>query len=88
MQNIFTTSVQSDKNNLNLLTQWKFISEELEEREKKLIEILKFQVQNTNERLVNISNEVLEIRKSLKFTQGKTDEELAIVKSDILKIKP
>ena len=88
MQNIFTTSVQSDKNNLNLLTQWKFISEELEEREKKLIEILKFQVQNTNERLVNISNEVLEIRKSLKFTQGKIDEELAIVKSDILKIKP
>ena len=36
-------------------------------------------LQNTNERLDKISNEILEITKSLEFTQGKLDEELAIV---------
>ena len=34
-----------------------------------------------------MSNEVFEITKSLEFTQGKLDEELAIVKNDIFKIK-
>ena len=54
---------------------------------RKNIEILKSQLQNTNERLDEISNEVLEITKSLEFTQGKLDEELAIVKNDISKKK-
>ena len=53
--------------------------------EKKLNEILKSQIQNTNERLDKISNEVLEITKILEFTQGKLDEELAIVKKDKIK---
>ena len=45
--------------------------------------ILKSQLKNTNERLDKISNEVLEITKSLEFTQGKIDEELATVINNI-----
>ena len=55
---------------------------------KKLNEIVKSQLQNTNKHLDKISNEVLEITRSLEFTQGKLDEELAIVQNDISKIKP
>ena len=45
--------------------------------------ILKSQLKNTNEQLDKISNEVLEITKSLEFTQCKIDEELAIVINNI-----
>ena len=45
--------------------------------------ILKSELKNTNERLDKISNEVLEITKSLEFTQGKIDEELTIVINNI-----
>ena len=45
--------------------------------------ILKSQLKNTNERLDKISNEVLEITKSLEFTQCKIDEELATVINNI-----
>ena len=80
--------VQSDDNNDELVnTVRDIIKEELREHEKKLNEILKSQLQNTNERLDKISNEILEITKSLEFTQGKLDEEIAIVKNDISKIK-
>ena len=69
MQNTATTSVQSHDNNDELINTIRgIIKEELEEHEKKLIEILKSQLQNTNERLDEISNEVLEITKSLEFT--------------------
>ena len=88
MQNARTTSVQSDDNNDELDNKIRdIIKEELGEHEKKLNEILKSQLQNTNERLDKISNEVLEITKSLEFIQGKLDEEIAIVKNDISKIK-
>ena len=40
-----------------------------------------------NVRLNKISEEVDEIKKSLEFTQNKFDEELAIVKSNIKKVK-
>ena len=69
MPNTPTTSVQSDDNNDELVNTIRdIIKEELGELEKKLNEILKFQLQNTNERLDKISNEVLEITKSLEFT--------------------
>ena len=88
MQNTPTTSVQSDDNNDELVnTIRNIIKEELGEHEKKLNEILKSQLQNTNKRLDKICNEVLEITKSLEFTQSKLDEELAIVTNDISKIK-
>ena len=88
MQNTPTTSVQSDDNKDELVNTIRdIIKEELGEHEKKLNEILKSQLQNTNERLDKISNEFLEIAKSLAFTQGKLDEELAIAKNGISKIK-
>ena len=88
MQNTPTTLVQSDDNKYELVNTIRdIIKEELGEHEKKLNEILKSQLQNTNERLDKISNEVLEITKSSDLTQGKLDEELAIVKNDISKIK-
>ena len=88
MHNTSTTSVQRDDNNDQLVNTIRdIIKEELGEHEKKLNEILKSQLQNTNERLDKISNEMLEITKSLEFTQGKLDEEIAIVKNDISKIK-
>ena len=40
-----------------------------------------------NARLYKMSEEVDEITKSLKFTQNKFDEELAIVKNNIKKVK-
>ena len=88
MQNARATSVQSDDNNDELDNKIRdTIKEELGEHEKKLNEILKSQLQNTNERLDKIYNEVLEITKSSDLTQGKLDEELPIVKNDISKIK-
>ena len=88
MQNTPTTSVQShDNSDETVNTIRGIIKEELEKHEKELNEILKSQLQNTNERLDKISNEVLEITKSLEFTQGELDEELVIVKNDISKIK-
>ena len=87
MQNTPSTSVQNDDKNDEIVNTIRdIIKEDLGEHEKKLSEILKSQLQNTNERLDKISNEVLEI-KSLEFIQGKLDEEIAIVKNDISKIK-
>ena len=48
---------------------------------------MKSQSQNTNECLRKISNDVLEITKSLVFTEDKLDEELAKVRNDVSKIK-
>ena len=88
MQNTPSTSVQKDDTNDDLVNTIRdIIKEELGKHEKKLNEILKSQLQNTNERLDKISNEVLEITKSLEFTQGKLDEEISIVKNDISKTK-
>ena len=88
MQNTPSTSVQSDdKNDEFVNTIRDIIKEDLGEHEKKLNEILKSQLQNTNERLDKISNEVLEITKVLELTKGKPDDEPAIVKNEISKIK-
>ena len=86
MQNTPTTSVQSNDINDELVNTI-MGKEELQEHEQKLYEILKSQLQNTNERLDKISKEVLEITKSLEFTHGNLDEKRAIVKNDIFKIK-
>ena len=67
MQNIPTTSVQSDDNKDELANTIRYIiKEELEEHEKTLNEISKSKIQNTNERLDKISNEVLEITKKFR----------------------
>ena len=68
MENTSTTSVQSDDNNDETVNTIRvIIKEELEEHEKKHSEILKFQLQNPNERLDKVSNDILKITKSLEF---------------------
>ena len=49
--------------------------------------MLKSELENTNGRLEKISKEVLEITKSLEFTQGQLNDGIAIVKNDISQIK-
>ena len=74
---------------INLSTQQGvLLKKNLGKMRKKLNEILKSQLQNTNERLDKISSEVLEITKSLEVTQGKLNEELVIVKKIVSKKKP
>ena len=50
-------------------------------------EIIKSQQTNTNERLDKISQEVVEITKSLEFTQEELHDRLANVKNDIKKVQ-
>ena len=98
-QNTPTGSAQNNENNEELVVIIKGIikeefkeherkiNEEFKEHEKKINEMLKSQLENTNGRLQKISTEVLEITKSLEFTQGQLNDEIAIVKNDISQIK-
>ena len=61
--------------------------EEFEVHENRINDIIKTNIEAVNVRLNKVSEEVDEIKKSLKFTQSKFDEELAIVKSNIKKVK-
>ena len=59
------------------------VKEEIENREEKFGKIIKAQVENTNSGLDRISQEVVDITKSLKFMQELLDEELAKLKNGI-----
>ena len=48
--------------------------------------MIKLHLQSTNERLDKISMDVIEVTKSLEFTQSMFDEELDTVKYDIKKL--
>ena len=61
----------------------KIVKEEIENREEKFGKIIKAQVENTNSGLDRISQEVVDITKSLKFMQELLDEELAKLKNGI-----
>ena len=61
--------------------------EEFEVHENRINDIIKTNIEAVNVRLNKVSEEVDEIKKSLKFTQSKFGEELAIVKSNIKKVK-
>ena len=78
----------TEENNEDLLeTIRKIVREELEDHQKKVSEIIKSQLTNTNERLDKISQEVVEITKSLEFTQEELHDSLANVKNDIKKVQ-
>ena len=80
--------MQGDENSDELVNvKRSIIKEKPKEHEKKINEISKSQLQNTDERLKIVSNEVLETIKCLELIQDKLDEELSIVKNDISKIK-
>ena len=55
----------------------KIVKEEIKNHEEEVGEIIKAQLENTNNRLDRISQEVVDITKSLEFTQEQLDEELA-----------
>ena len=61
--------------------------EEFEVHENKINDIIKTNMEAVNVRLNKIYEEFYEITKSLEFTQNKFDEELAIVKNSIKKVK-
>ena len=63
------------------------VKEEIKNHEEKVGEIIKAQLENTNNRLDRISQEVVDITKSLEFTQEQLDEELAKLKNDVGKIQ-
>ena len=63
------------------------IKEELEDHDKKLFEILKSHFEAANERLNKISDEVVELTKSLKFTQAEVKKEITNIKDNLNQVK-
>ena len=58
----------------------KVVKEELEDHEKKFCEILKSHLETANQRLNKISDEVVELTKSLEFTQAEVKVEITNIK--------
>ena len=81
-----TTSATEENNEYLIETIRKIVREELEYYQEKVSAIIKSQLANTNERLNKISQEVVDITKSLEFTQGELHDGLAGVKSNIQKV--
>ena len=65
----------------------KIVKEEIKNHEEKVDEIIKAQLENMNNWLDRISQEVVDITKSLEFTQEQLDEGLAKLKNDVGKIQ-
>ena len=78
------TTPAIEENNEDLLEKIrKIVREELEHHQEKVSEIIKSQLTNTNECLDKISQKVVDITKSLKFTQEELHDSLANMKNDI-----
>ena len=78
------TTPATEENNEDLIQIIrKIVREELEDHQEKVGEIIKSQLANTNERLDQISQEVVEVTKSLEFSQEELHDGLANVKNDI-----
>ena len=65
----------------------KVVKEEHEDHEKKLCEILKSHLETANQRLNKISDEVVELTKSLEFTQAEVKEEITNIKDNLNQVK-
>ena len=65
----------------------KVVKEELEDHEKKFCEILKSHLETANQRLNKISDEVVELTKSLEFTQAEVKEEITNIKDNLNQVK-
>ena len=63
------------------------VKEEFADHKKKFSEILKSHLEITNQRLNEISGEVLELTKSLEFTQGEVKEEITCIKGDLNQVE-
>ena len=82
-----TTSATEENSEYLIETIREIVREELEYHQEKVSAIIKSQLTNTNERLNKISQEVVDITKSLEFTQGELHDGLAGVKSNIQKVQ-
>ena len=83
-----TASAEEKENNENLMeTIRSIVKEELEHHQERVSEIIKLQLITTNERLDKISQEVVDITKSLEFTQGELHDGLENVQKDIKHVK-
>ena len=80
-----STKLRNDDDLVNTIR--RVFKEEFEVHENKINDIIKTNMEAVNVRLNTISEKVHEITKSLKFTQNKFDEELAIVKNNMKKVK-
>ena len=65
----------------------KVIKEEFEDHEKKFCETLKSHLETANQRLNKILYEVVELTKSLEFTQAEVKEEITNIKDNLNQIK-
>ena len=65
----------------------KVVKEELQSHEETFSEIIKSHLETTNQRLNQISGEVIELTKSLEFTQGEVKDEITNLKNDINEVK-
>ena len=61
----------------------KIVKEEFKEHETKMCEMINNNLQNTNDRLNKISKEMIELTKSLEFTQDQLDGETNNIKENI-----
>ena len=80
-----STKLRNDNDLVNTIR--RVFKEEFEVHENKINDVIKTNMEAVNIRLNKISKQVDEIAKSLEFTQNKFDEELAIVKNNIKKVK-
>ena len=80
-----TSGPNSDQEDI-VITIKKIIKERFDKHGKKIDEMIKLHLQSTNERLHKISKDVIEVTKSLEFTQSTQGEELGCVKNDIEKL--
>ena len=65
----------------------KVVKEEHEDHEKKSCEILKSHLETANQRLSKILDEVVDLTKSLEFTQAEVKEEITNIKDDLNQVK-
>ena len=77
-----TSSANDDQEGL-VITIKKIIKEEFDKQEMKIDEKVKLHSQSANERTDKIYKYVIEVTKSLEFTQNTLDEELGTVKNGI-----
>ena len=77
-----TFGANDDQEDLVIIIK-KIINEEFDKHEKKIDEMIKLDLQSTNERLDKISKDVIEVTQFLEFTQSTLDEGLGTVKNDI-----
>ena len=82
-----TTPATKENNEDLIQTIRKILREELEDRKEKVSEIIKSQLTNIKEHLGKISQEVVDLTKSLEFPQEEFHDGLANAKNDIKKVQ-